>query len=520
MFLFDRIMEVSMLFERPWRLVGALIFLVMGSAVACGPPGGGGETQREEIDHAAVVDALDSNVRAMARLSSDSVRFMETSDLAADTALTFGARACPNDQPNCEPGEPEIDTDLARPTDDLLGGLTDGMFQQENIVEQSDTTITYRADSEYLCEDTYCAVMDTSEGKERVCESDQNAPSQAELDASCASNIDEMRYRVRVWSPSDGNMNFRVMVGPGHHPGNVQVHQDHLLGSVNLSEIRAAAEHYDTVYGTDSASDIPSTFEGTVSTLLEKQGDEKAHLEVRVESDVSIGGGDVQFQLASPGQPIFGATADGSADRVSTTFNLDTLEANFAVEHYANESGEYVSFDHTAHLAGLTGRMIFDGAAEQFKFRDFGFGDSTSWLDINGERVLSLDVNPDSGRTFDMTVESANAEDTYDASWSPEFTANVGVNFGRLATKITEEWLMEDEFNVAVTGNNPTLRAGTTENDWGYLEVLSGSLEVSSSTPNYVRSVSQGNCLLEVADNGTQVAYYHPLESLQSDSCP
>ncbi len=509
-----------MLFERARRVVGALICLVMASAVACGPPGGGEEPQREEIDHASVVDALDSNVREMARLSSDSVRFMETSDLAADTALTVSPPACPNDEPDCENQEPEIDTDLAQPTDDLLDGLTSGMFERENIVEQSDTTITYRADSEYLCEDTYCAVMDTSEGKETVCESDQNAPSQAELNASCASNIDEMRYQVRVWSPSEGNLNFRVTVGPGHHIGNVEVHEDRVFGSVNLSEVREAVEHADTVYGSDSASDIPSTFKGTVSTLLEKQGDDKAHMEVRVESDVSIGGGDVQLQLASPGKPIFGATADGSADRVSTTFNLDTVEASFTVDHYAFENDEYVSFDHTAHLAGLTGRMIFDGAAEQFKIRDFGFGQSTSWLDMNGERVLSLDVNPDSVRAFDMTLKSASAEDTYDASWSPEFDATIGVNFGRLATKITEEWLMEDEFNVALTGNNPTLRAGTTENNWGYLEVLSGSLEVSSSTPNYVRSVSEGNCLLEVTENGSQVPYYHPLESVQSDSCP
>lgn len=509
-----------MLFERPWRFVGALTCMVMAGAMACGPPGGGGEPGREAIDHQTVVDALDSNVREMARLSSDSVRFMETSDLAADAALTVSPPACPNDEPDCENQDPAIDTDLAQPTDDLLNGLTSGMFERENIVEQSDTTITYRADSEYLCEDTYCAVMDTAQGKETVCQSDQNPPSQAELNASCASNIDEMRYRVRVWSPSEGNMNFRVTVGPGHHIGDVEVHEDRVYGAVNLSEIRAAVEHADTVYGSDSASDVPSTFEGTVATLLEKQGENIAHMEVRVESDVSIGGGDVQLQLASPGQPIFGATADGSADRVSTTFNLDTVEVSFTADHYAYENDESVSFDHTAHLAGLTGRMIFDGAAEQFKIRDFGFGDSTSWLDMNGERVLSLDLNPESGRTFDMTVESANAEDTYDAAWSPQFDATIGVNFGRLATKITEEWLMEDEFNVALTGNNPRLRAGTTENDWGYLEVLSGSLEVSSSTPNYVRSVSQGNCLLEGADNGSQVAYYHPLESVKSDSCP
>jgi hypothetical protein len=504
------------------RIGVVIAFVAMAAGIAaCGPPSQTDppDEERQELDHQTVVDYLDANTRSMTRLASDSVRFMEESELALHFAdFTYGD-PCPPDGGECTDTTPTIDTSLTEPTDSTLDQLLSKLITRDTIVDQSPTQITYTMDAEALCENVSCATLDSGES---VCTYDDGAPGQATLEQACSSNIEEMNYRVEVWSPSAGNLNFSIEVGPGYNPFDGELHTDHVSVTGRLGAFRKSVKHGDEVYGTTVADEFPQTFAGTVYALIEEEDSRKIHFEARVQSDINIGGGDVQFQLASPGQPIVGATAEGAGELVSTTFNLDTLEASFPASYYDYESEESVSVSHTAHLAGLTGRILFDGTSEQLEIKDLSFGDSTSWLDMEGERVLSFDLNPQSGRSFDLTAGADSVEDVFTASVSPGITGSIDLNFGRVQTQIDwmSEWIKDDTFDLSLTGSNPSVRWGLSADDYRFIEVQSGTMELASESPEYTRTVSSGSCLVDQETSNPKVSWYHPLEGIGSGSCP
>jgi hypothetical protein len=509
--------------------------LALGAAastlIACGPPiDDDDKSEPEPVDQQTAQDRLEQNTRQMSRRISDSIRFIEDSSFVLDTLdMMQGEPRCATTPCDTEPADPEIETDFSGVTDDGLDEVKKAIFNQDNVVDQTDTSITYKVGAPYYCENNRgpVAVCQPAEGSMDSCEQKEYTETQEYKD--CVDEIREMKFRVQVSSPSSGNLNFKVFVGPGHNPFDVELHKNHVAVTGRLGDFKKSMAHADSVYGSQTADELPSTFNGTVKALLEKKGPQKVHFETRIQSDISIGGGDYSFNLAKAGMPVFGATADGANKTLSTTLNFKTLEASFPATHYEyqeSSSGESqsrdVTLDHVAHLAGLSGRFLFKSNEEKVEVTNLGLGGATSWLKMAGEKVLSADLNSNSGGTFGMTIEHAPNIDAFDISVSRNVNASVMVKFKRIRDQydIGSEWLMDDTFSGSLTGS-PKLQAGVSpKEEVGYFKVLNGSLGLESTTPSYSINASSGQCLIYKEPTSTKVSYYHPLSEVQAGSCP
>ena len=519
--------------------------LALGAAastlIACGPPiDDDDKTDPEPVDHQTTEQQLDQNTRQMSRRISDSIRFIEDSKFVLDTVDMMEADAeciesgggmtdCP------EPTEPEIETDFSQVTDDGLEEVKKAFFNKDNVVDQTETTITYKPDAQYVCDinpggtATICN-YDEQTGEESCQEQDYSTTQEYK---DCVQNTQAMKFRVEVSSPSPGDLNFKILVGPGHNPVDLELHKDHVAATGRLGDIKKTMAHSDSIYGTETAKELPSTFKGTVKALLEKKSQQKVHFETRIQSDISIGGGDYNFSLAKAGMPVFGATADGANETLSTTVNLKTLEASFPATHYEYQepqpgsdgtgSEKAVNLQHVAHLAGLSGRVLFKSNQEKIEFSNIGLGGATSWLKMAGQKVLSVDLNSNSGGTFGMTVEHAANGEAFDISLSSKIDAAVMLKFKRIRDKleVAEEWMMDDQITAKLTGGSPKLQAGVSQmSEEGYLKVVNGTMTLESATPSYKVTTSSGQCLMYQEAMSQKASYYHPFSEVQAGSCP
>ena len=232
--------------------------------IACGPPVDDEDKNNSEpqpVDHQTTESSLEENTRDMSRRISDSIRFVEDSKFVLDSIDMFDA------EPRCaEPGggmtpcenndtEPEIDTDTSQYTDDIITELKKAIFNEDNVVAESETAVTYKVDPQYMCDYDGQTCMVDSNGNE-TCKD----YSETQDYKDCVANTKAMKYRVKVSSPSKGDLNFELQVGPGHTPGSIELHKDHIAATARLGDIKKSIKHSDTVYGTDTAGEIPSTF--------------------------------------------------------------------------------------------------------------------------------------------------------------------------------------------------------------------------------------------------------------------
>ena len=165
------------------------------------------------------------------------------------------------------------------------------------------------------------------------------------------------------------------------------------------------------------------------------------------------------------------------------------------------------------HASGLSGEVVFQAAQDVLKFKNLGLGAETSTLDLDGERVLEVDLNADSGRTFDMDLTYEG--DEVEVGFSPEMDLKVMLAFGRVAQEFEqgffEDWALEDVIRVHLA-DDPVLRYPY---DADRIEIARGSATISSASLDVTVSADTGQCLVD----SYQPEEPSPLETCGGESC-
>lgn len=498
--------------------------------VACGPPV---ENGGEPVDHETTQQSLEHNTKTLSKRISSSVQFIENSTLATDGLSMYSESDCavqsggsqPGGSQPCASGEVEIETDMSEQTSEAIKLLKAKVFNRDHIVASSEKSITYRVPGKTIC----------GEEPETLCEPAEGASGGSSCSGSndsswhdeCVKNANKMKYRIRVTSPSNGDLDFEFLIGSDDlKPGTLELHDNHVAVIADLGQIKKTIKYADDIYDNNAAQDLPSTMKGVIRAQLESDGPKHAHFETKIEAGVSIGGGDYGLDLARAAKPVFGVTADADKRTLTSTVDFGAIEATFPSTYYdSNGSGGSTEtiLQHTVHLAGLSAQAKYVGNSDEVQFTNIGIGDATSWLKMAGKKVLSADLNPANGRQFNVTVKPGKNGEGIQFDVEPNFDLQMDFNFGRIKNKLSnfneffDKWTEDESIRVRLSGGNPASVVATDEE----VKIRKGKLEISSKNPSKKVTVQAGQCLgdSQSSSTGGSTSSYHPVDDLEATMC-
>ena len=481
-----------------------------------------------DVDHVTARQALRSNTQLHATTLEGALEFLKDSELFL-AGMEQGRdeyylceplpedRAWDGAEEDCAPVEhAPMELEVAAPAEKLLTFLDSYVLHEGNLELEEGDRVVYLMRGAVAC-------RGISRGEDRD---------------ECVAMVDKAEVRLDVTSPQEGDLDLRIQVGPNRHePVMLHVHRDVVSLEVDLAATKGAVAH--VAAAADERVELPAVMEGRVRGELRRHGANKMEASVSVLQAVKVEEGDFRLMVAKAA-PMLSVTADGVAKSVTAVSNLGVVDLSLPSHeiHYYG-SGEYsgaevertTELTYGLHLAGLTGEAVFDAVAETITLTGVGLGTSTTTASIDGDQILGIDLNAQSGRTFDATLSYDAAADSVDVAVSPVF--DLKTVWALLAAKDkladVDDYLLDEVLRITLGGTAPKLRV-----DEDGVEVLTGKLTLRSKSANVTHTVDAGMCLL--ADDTTSPdvstnlppdaeepsfveAAQHPFEGLMVGTC-
>lgn len=516
-------------------------------AVACGstdePKDRAPGAAVERVSHSQAALMVTTNTEtALLGLTNAGGFLAESSALAetmneiagsSETCTTSGAVVCSTDGV-CESPITECTTDEVTPEDlaemrteledgirELVQELSERIFNEENVETSDDTSVTYLLGPEDLC-----AALEAGD----VLSDGTVVESAGGFDPECVDDVTRAAIRLRVTSPSEGNVDVTlILTEQRFEPVVFELHQERLAVTADLDQLTSSIEALgEDLEGLES-------LEGRVQFELVKNAPLDYSARYNVLDDVKVvvtddAGNRLQVSVGAS-TPTLEGRIDGNAKTVSASYGLGPVRVSGPLALFADmfegseESSDSLDVGSTgealvapepvpapepakvytgmieAVLGGLDGTFTYDGVADAFSLTNLGLGDESTTLKHDGNTLLALDVNQGAGRHFDLTVHDTASG--LELTFSPTLDVSLALGFQHIADQVeVPEALMNDTLRFFFDGQNPSIRG----RDNG-LEVTSGTLHLTSSAhPEYDVTVSAGRCLLGGEEETAEVS--------------
>lgn len=500
---------------------GVQAALALWGITACGP-------SSESVAVKELALTAEQNVEQALRGAHRAGGFIADSEALAD-ALSAGSQscepvACPAGsvcpEPECSAAVTVADLqgqreDMSSGIDDLVQSLRDDIFTDENLESSDDSSVTY-----LLGPDLFCSSEDVV-----AVPPGGVPPESASVDPDCADSVERLEPRLRLSSPSAGNVDVQLLLTAGHHnPVTLQLYQDRVGVVVDLAGVKSTLDEVgEAIEGLASMS-------GRLGFEILKNAELDYSLRFNVLDDLSVvadgdDGQSISYSLGAS-VPTAELRFDGNTRRVVGSYAMGTLMLQGPLQAFRG-SFEDTQYDDLGNplpggtytgmidllIGGLDGSVVFDGNTDRLSFEGLGLGDVSSTLKHDGVTLAQLDLNPDAGRHFDVTVE--NVPDTgTQVTLSPTFDLNAMLNFAPLADQVSDipSYMLSDTLRIWFDGDDPSFQS---EQD--QLRVLSGALHLSSAAvPEANLDVPAGSCLF---DSGAEAPAHELLGTLAAGAC-
>jgi len=300
--------------------------------------------------------------------------------------------------------------------------------------------------------------------------------------------------------------------------------------SLNIDALRSAL----TLFVEDS-SELPERMTGEVTldvTFLEDDGIQVALSIVRaIGITFASEMGNLELDVAEA-VPFLSAIIDANNDRflaavagptidllaplgflVGTSCEVSISEqGNVGTDCTPETNGQTIGL----HLAGLTGQIEASADSSAFSIQGFGFGAESSYVALNDDVVFTLDLNPNSGRTLDVTVSESDGEQL-SLTVSPELDLQTEIDLFPFTDWLTDlpEWTFGEVMGIAMTGSELPSVLASADDSGSIIEVLSGVLRLSSLV-SQTAEIQSGECLFYTLPDSTD---QHPFDELSYGPC-
>lgn len=503
-------------------LAGAL--LSASALVACGDDSG---SSAQPVEHQSAHQALGANIQ----VAADDLN-LGLGYLRSDAKFGIGAAVSALDQEadeecfgdfDSQTGEWQESCDITHAAsaeeqiqdaaDLVIDELNARIFTESNIEEETDTKITYLVDGQ-----SFCAGNEDQE--------------------ECAENIDALQLRLVVTSPAAGDINIGVLVGEArYNPLDVELHRAKLAAELDLGELRPTIDLIADIGG-EPLGELPTLMQGRVRAELAHTAT-RAAVTFAIQEKIVVSGNDWSIK-ADPAAPAARFTIDSAAESISALLALKPVEVQAPITtteyHWDSETGETETtseFDILAHLAGASFNLDYHIGDDHIEIPNIGLGNAQSTLDIDGHRVLEVDLNANSGRALSVSIQALGDEGA-EITLSPGFDLALMLKFAAVQQHFEDlsEWLLDDTLRIAFNGAAaPKLRV-----EEGRFEVIDGTLAISSTAASIDVEIQAGQCLLSDIDDlpvdhvdgvdgdfdgdfGDTSEEAHPFEGIYGGSC-
>lgn len=494
------------------RLELALCLAVPFSGLALIACGGERGAEPEEIREAldeVVVPIVDDTSAALQFLDDSSVLASLDGSLGgSDVARAWGGSAGSDmESPEPEPPEEEeVDPNAPTAGEELARFLREVIFTEDN----------HEGDGVYRIRGRDVCTEGSSLEPTPVEPGDPAPDNEEEGIAECERQVDQMELRIEVLLV-DGGFDATLLVGPDRaKPVKLESRDDRITVISNLGAARAAIEHIASVTGAEV--ELPDVFEGVVAASIRRDGEAAATLTLSIREDVAVEAttenGTVSFHAAAS-EPLARLSIDAIARHLEAQANAGPLQASMPWGMWDGESeiGGTLNID----LAGATGTVVLDDDDAEVTLTGLGLGGATSRVTLDDQVIWSMDVNPESGRTFDMTVTPGDGRATIAIEPGLHVVTTID---GR---PVTEAWDTidpaqdGDTYEIVFDGEHPTAEAiDGDETQEGALRVVSGHLRLTATGATPIE-VAAGECLLS---SDVEEGEHPSLGGLASGACP
>lgn len=340
------------------------------------------------------------------------------------------------------------------------------------------------------------------------------------VDPDCAAQIDDMELRIHAVEAGDGlDLGFRV--GPDQaEPFGLELRTDRLSLVLDLADLKGAIEFLGE--DEETAAALPQVMEGVLAFSLLAPSENEVEVQVavreelRFETDSSGSGSAMKISTAAR-NPLFSMLM-GETSLVMTV-DVGRTRVSGPWGDIQGDGLELGNLD--IDWQGLTYQIDLSADSDSVAVRNIGLGDGTSTIKLDSETLLSVDLNKDSGRSFDLEL-------SLDEAGLPVLAIAPGVD---LQVSYNLEALVEggvaidapvyrSSYAMSLRGDAPVVQPVDADAISGFpggLRVVSGEIEVSAEDAAESVVVPAGKCLVELEP----AADAHPLiGALSAVDCP
>lgn len=362
-------------------------------------------------------------------------------------------------------------------TDAIVDELEQELFTDANYLGNG----VYRVPASLVCE---TSLYDETTGETTT-----------SIDPECASDLEQAQLRVRVADDGDG-IRFFVQIDANHdEPLSFFLAHDELAITINLDDATDAMLAMAQVLGEEAPNaDLAGEITGSMRIL----GTAHARLALSFGRPLSIkfadaGVGldsDAAFRFTSAAGEIIGVELDANTPAGAFDLGLGTTTIHIPGDEYDPASRDI-------NLGGATVNASFQGSTVSFE--NISLGTQTTTVSVGGQQAISIDLNPADGRKLNATisVDATTGDETVEVS--PRLDLQTSVDHAVLG----DEAPVYDTTRVQIDGS---LRGNELS---GQVEVLSGSVTVTTNPSQYGFTASAGQCVqsTEVYDDVTFTSY-------------
>lgn len=397
--------------------------------------------------------------------SGGAIAVRTVTDLA--TRLSGGTAARPTTSSLDEEAGTGLDTDA------IIAQLNETIFTDANHVGDG----VYDIPAELACETTTFDDL----GNETTA-----------IDPECVTQWDKIDLRIRVEDEGSA-LRFALQVGAGHdEPLSLALTHTSLALSVDLDEAEAATEALASAFGETAPN---ARLAGRLTASLTVLG--TAHVEAALTIDralaiaVADAGLDLDgpdaFRLTSGAAQVASIELDGGAGIGAFDLGLQATTL-----HTPGVDGMDLDLPGLSMSAELQ-------SGQPLSLTNISLGDRTTTLRKNGALAMSIDLNPENGRTLSATVTADALAGTETLTVSPLLDARITLDHAVLGG----EQPIYDVTRVLLDGS---LRGGAGADQ---IEVVSGAFSISTNPAQYGFAATAGQCVTgeEIYDE-TTYAYY------------
>ena len=551
---------------------GAPVGLSLVALVGCDQPseGGGEATQAEPLTHESAQALIRESVQANSAALEERLRYLDgdTRLLQAFQEL-FGSEDCyvfvdeeGNEEEECESGDSEeeaIRIDFMEGTEDMISGILDELPADAQIAEA--TQLTYRIDPSELCGvvsvdsddefDDFEEAEAPAEFPEEFPEDDvpeddfpendfedEDFEEESEPSPECLAVAEREAPQVRLTGVGDG-LEAALLVAQGQESvGSVTLTSNLARVSLDLGVIARVIREISNE-GEGEGEGFQVELEGAISLEMDTSEAGRAIFRFNVDRAIRVTG---QFEDASAldlsfpaAENVFSLTSDSADSSLALRLDIPKLVESFSASltetyDYDPETGEEILVEQgpvrniVATLGGLdlgaALRLVGEGVETSF---EVGLGDESSHVEIDGQRIVQVDLNPNNGRLISLSLDRSDfeSEDLVLALASELHELKIETKLGLISEFEAPEWIADEIFKFAFLSAGGDLPSIALDSANEQLQILTGTLEMTAERAGLSHSAEGGQCMMpiereEPISEGFSDEYEEPIESEQT----